>query len=436
MEPMPPTVDTPPAAPADLIIVHAAELLTMAGPAEARRGPQQAELGLIPDGAVAISGDTIQAVGPSAAILAAHAGPETRIVDASRRVVTPGLVDAHTHLVFAGTREHEYEQRLQGAGYLEILAAGGGIMSTVRATRAASAEELAAGMVPRLRAMLAHGTTTVEVKSGYGLSTEDELKSLRAIRITGTGRAPGQLGEALPRRCPTVQGAHAVPEEYRDQPDAYVDLLVEETLPAVAAAGLAESCDVFCDAGAFDAAQARRVLEAAQAHGLPVRLHANEFERIGAAALAADLHALSADHLLVLDADEIAALAAAGVVATLLPGTGLGLGHYAPARALIAAGVPVALATDCNPGTCLCENLALMIALACTAMKMTPAEALVAATINSAHALGPRWAAQVGSLEPGKRADLVIWDVPNYRHIPYHFGVNLVGQVVLGGVLV
>jgi imidazolonepropionase len=227
-----------------------------------------------------------------------------------------------------------------------------------------------------------------------------------------------------------------VPEEYRDQPDAYVDLLVEETLPAVAAAGLAESCDVFCDAGAFDAAQARRVLEAAQAHGLPVRLHANEFERIGAAALAADLHALSADHLLVLDADEIAALAAAGVVATLLPGTGLGLGHYAPARALIAAGVPVALATDCNPGTCLCENLALMIALACTAMKMTPAEALVAATINSAHALGPRWAAQVGSLEPGKRADLVIWDVPTYRHIPYHFGVNLVGQVVLGGVLV
>jgi imidazolonepropionase len=436
MEPMPPTVDTPPAAPADLIIVHAAELLTMAGPAEARRGPQQAELGLIPDGAVAISGDTIRAVGPSAAILAAHAGPETRIVDASRRVVTPGLVDAHTHLVFAGTREHEYEQRLQGAGYLEILAAGGGIMSTVRATRAASAEELAAGMVPRLRAMLAHGTTTVEVKSGYGLSTEDELKSLRAIRITGTGRAPGQLGEALPRLCPTFLGAHAVPEEYRDQPDAYVDLLVEETLPAVAAAGLAESCDVFCDAGAFDAAQARRVLEAAQAHGLPVRLHANEFERIGAAALAADLHALSADHLLVLDADEIAALAAAGVVATLLPGTGLGLGHYALARALIAAGVPVALATDCNPGTCLCENLALMIALACTAMKMTPAEALVAATINSAHALGPRWAAQVGSLEPGKRADLVIWDVPNYRHIPYHFGVNLVGQVVLGGVLV
>ena len=422
--------------PVDLIVAHAAELLTMAGPEEARRGPQQAELGLIPDGAVAIRGNTIRAVGPSAAILAAYAGPDTRILDADGHVVTPGLVDAHTHLVFAGTREHEYEQRLQGAGYLEILAAGGGIMSTVRATRDASVEELAAGMVPRLRTMLAHGTTSVEVKSGYGLSTEDELKSLRAIRIAGEGRAPEQPGEMLPRLCPTFLGAHAVPEEYRDQPDAYVDLLIDETIPAVVASGLAESCDVFCDEGAFDAAQARRVLEAAQAHGLAVRLHANEFARIGAAALAADLHALSADHLLVLEPEDIAALAGAGVVATLLPGTGLGLGHYAPARALIAAGVPVALATDCNPGTCLCENLALMIALACTAMKMTPAEALVAATINSAHALGPRWAGQVGSLEPGKWADLVIWDVPNYRHIPYHLGVNLVHQVVLGGVLV
>jgi imidazolonepropionase len=433
MNTMQPTADAASEGPADLIVAHAAELLTMTGPAEARRGPQQAALGLIADGAVAIRGDTIQAVGPSAAILAAHAGPDTRVVDAAGRVVTPGQVDAHTHLVFAGTREHEYEQRLQGAGYLEILAAGGGIMSTVRATRAASAQELAAGMVPRLRVMLAHGTTSVEVKSGYGLSTEDELKSLRAIRLVAEGRAPQQPGEALPRLCPTFLGAHAVPEEYRGQPDAYIDLLVEETLPAVVAAGLAESCDVFCDAGAFDAAQARRILEAAQAHGLPVRLHANEFERIGAAALAADLHALSADHLLVLDAEEIAALAVAGVVATLLPGTGLGLGHYAPARALIAAGVPVALATDCNPGTCLCENLGLMIALACSAMKMTPAEALVAATINSAHALGPRWAACTGSLEPGKWADLVIWDVPNYRHIPYHLGVNLVGQVVCGG---
>ncbi len=226
-----------------------------------------------------------------------------------------------------------------------------------------------------------------------------------------------------------------MPEEYRDRPDAYVDLLVEETIPAVAAAGLAESCDVFCDAGAFTAAQARRVLTAAQAAGLGVRLHANEFARIGAADLAAELGAWSADHLLELDAAEIAALAAAGVVATLLPGTGLGLGHYAPARALIAAGVPVALATDCNPGTCLCENLGLMISLACTAMKMTPAEALVAATINSAHALGPHWAARVGSLEPGKQADLVIWDVPNYRHIPYHLGVNLVRQIIRGGIL-
>jgi imidazolonepropionase len=420
-----------PARPADLIVAHAAELLTMAGPPTPRRGPAQADLGLIHDGAVAIAGDTIRAVGPTDTILAAHGGPGTRVVDAAGRVVTPGLVDAHTHLVFAGSREHEYELRLQGAGYLEILAAGGGIMATVRATREASAQELAAGMRGRLETMLRYGTTSVEVKSGYGLSTSAELKSLNAIRLLAE-----EPDAALPRLCPTFLGAHAVPPEYRDRPDAYIDLLVDETLPAVVAAGLAESCDVFCDAGAFTAAQARRVLQAAQDLGLAVRLHANEFERIGAVALAAELGALSADHLLVLDPAEIAALAEAGVVATLLPGTGLGLGHFAPARDLIAAGVPVALATDCNPGTCLCENLALIISLACTAMKMTPAEALVAATINGAHALGPRWAADLGSLEPGKRADLVIWDAPNYRHIPYHLGVRLAQQVILSGRLV
>lgn len=403
----------------------------MTGTSGPRAGAQQAELGLIADGAVAISGDTILEVGSRAAIHAAYAGPQTHLVDARGGVVTPGLVDAHTHLVFMGSREHEYELRLQGADYLAILAAGGGIMATVRATREASVAELAAHMRPHLQTMLAHGTTTVEIKSGYGLSTAAELRSLEAIR-----QVAGESEPPVPRLCPTFLGAHAVPPEYKDRADAYVDLLIAETLPAVVAAGLAESCDVFCDAGAFTAAQARRLLAAAQKLGLQVRLHANEFERIGAAELAAELGALSADHLLVLDAAEISALARAGVVATLLPGTGLGLGHYAPARDLIAAGVPVALATDCNPGTCLCENLALMISLACTAMKMTPAEALVAATINSAHALGPRWAQTVGSLEPSKRADLVIWDVPNYRHIPYHLGIRLVGQVILGGRLV
>lgn len=419
----------PPAGPADRIVTGAAEVLTMAGSPKARRGPAQAELGLLAGGAVAIRQDTIQAVGPAAAILAAHGGPQTEIIDAGGRVITPGLVDAHTHLVFAGTREGEYEARLQGAGYLEILAAGGGIMSTVRATRAASGPELAEGMRGHLRAMLAHGTTSVEVKSGYGLSTEAELRSLGAIRLLVEERNP-----ALPRLCATFLGAHAVPPEYKDRADDYVTMLVDETLPAVVAAGLAESCDVFCDEGAFTAAQSRRLLDAARALGLGVRLHANEFAQIGAATLAAELDALSADHLLVLDPAEIAALEASDTVAVLLPGTGLGLGRYAPARDLIAAGVPVALATDCNPGTCLCENLVLMIALACTAMRMTPAEALVAATINSAHALGPGWAAEVGSLEPGKRADLVIWDVPNYRHIPYHLGVNLVHRVILGGV--
>jgi imidazolonepropionase len=411
---------------ADLII-QGGQICTLAGPAAPRTGPQQAELGLIEQGAIAVKRGHILAVGPGD--LAAHRGPETAIIDARDAVITPGLVDAHTHLVFAGDRAAEYEMRLAGAGYLEIMAAGGGIMSTVRATRAASEEELAAGMRPRLARMLAHGTTAVEVKSGNGLSTTGELKSLRAIRRLA-GEADAGRG---PRLVPTFLGAHAVPAEYAGQADAYVRLLVEETLPAVVAEGLAESCDVFCDEGAFTASQARTVLEAARALGLPVRLHANEFAQIGAAALAAELHALSADHLLVLAPDEIAALAGAGVVAVLLPGTALGLGHLAPARELIAAGVPVALATDCNPGTCYCENLALMLALACTAMKLQPAEALVAATINSAWALGPAWAAQVGSLEPGKQADLVIWDAPDYRHLPYHFGVNLARQVIIGG---
>ncbi len=411
---------------ADLIILGG-QICTMAGPLTPRKGPQQAELGLIAQGAVAVKDGLILAVGPGD--LATHRGPQTQVIDARDAVVTPGLVDAHTHLVFAGDRAAEYEMRLAGAGYLAIMAAGGGIMSTVRATRAATEDELAAGMRPRLARMLAHGTTTVEVKSGYGLSTADELKSLRAVRRLAAAADTGHG----PRLAPTFLGAHAVPAEYAGRADAYVRLLVEETLPAVVAEGLAESCDVFCDEGAFDAAQARTVLEAARALGLPARLHANEFAQIGAAALAAELHALSADHLLVLAPDEIAALAAAGVVAVLLPGTALGLGHLAPARDLIAAGVPVALATDCNPGTCYCENLALMLALACTAMKMQPAEALVAATINSAWALGPQWAARVGSLEPGKLADLVIWDAPDYRHLPYHYGVNLARQVIVDG---
>ena len=413
---------------ADLII-YGGQVCTLAGPEAPRRGPEQAALGVIDDGIIAVRDGRIVEVW-AGGDATAYLGPATAVIEARDAVITPGLVDAHTHLVFAGDRAAEYELRLAGAGYLEIMAAGGGIMSTVRATRGAGEAELAALLRQRLARMLAHGTTAVEIKSGYGLSTEAELKSLRAVRRVRDALAEGGAG---PRIAPTFLGAHAVPAEYAGRADDYVRLLVEETLPAVVAEGLAESCDVFCDEGAFTAAQARAILEAARGLGLPVRLHANEFARIGAAELAAELHALSADHVLLLSPAEIAMLAAAGVVAVLLPGTGLGLGHAAPARALIAAGVPVAVATDCNPGTCYCESLPLMLALACTTLRLQPAEALVAATLNAAWALGPRWAAQIGSLEPGKWADLVIWDAPDYRHLPYHFGVNLVRQVLVGG---
>ena len=416
---------------ADLIIHSAAELATCAAaPLGARRGAEQADAGIIPDGAVAISGERIAAVGTTDEVLARYRGEQTRLVDAIGRTVTPGLVDAHTHLVWAGWRDEEYELRLKGATYLQIMEAGGGIMSTVDATRLATAYDLTALARPRLARMLAHGTTTVEIKSGYGLSVVNELKTLRAIRELARELEHEGTG---PRIAATFLGAHAVPREYNTDPEAYVDLVVNEMLPAVAAEGLAEWCDAFCDSGAFTAEQTRRILAAARALGMGTRLHANEFARVGAVQVAAEFGAASADHLLVMEPEDIEALRGAGIVAVLLPGTPLGLGlrDYAPARALIEAGVPVALATDCNPGTCPSENLALMISLACSQMKMTPAEALVAATVNSAHALerGDR----LGSLEPGKLADVVVWDAPNHRHLAYHFGVNLAAEVYLGG---
>jgi imidazolonepropionase len=422
---------------ATLIIHSASELVTCGLPAadgdrhpRPRRGPEQAEAGIIPNGAVAISGEHILAVGPSRDIVNLYRGEDTDLIDATGKTVTPGLVDAHTHLVWAGWRDEEYELRLKGATYLDIMQAGGGIMSTVRATRSADEAELKELARIRLTRMLAHGTTTVEVKSGYGLSVEDELKCLWAIRDlnlelqkTGTG----------PRIAVTFLGAHAVPPEYAHDPEGYVKLITEKMLPVVAAGGLAEWCDVFCDVGAFTADQTRRILSAARALGLGVRVHANEFARVGAVQVAAEVGAVSADHLLVLEPEDIEALQRAGTIAVLLPGTplGLGLGRYAPARALIEAGVPVALATDCNPGTCPSENLALMISLACSQMKMTPAEAIVAATINSACAL--ERGHLVGSLEPGKLADIVVWDMPNHRHLAYRFGVNLAEMVFVGG---
>jgi imidazolonepropionase len=418
---------------ADLIIHSASELVTCASldaGLSPRRGTEQGHVGIITHGAVAIAGDQILAAGGSNDIIHQYRGEDTELVDATGKTVTPGLVDAHTHLIWAGWRDEEYEMRLKGATYLDIMQAGGGIMSTVRSTRLADDEELKDETKKRLARMLAHGTTTVEVKSGYGLNIEDELRYLRIIRDLNAELEEEGTG---PRLAATFLGAHAIPEEYAGDPEGYVNLVVEEMLPTVAEEKLAEWCDVFCDEGAFTADQARRILSAAKELGLGVRLHANEFARVGAVQVAAEMGAVSADHLLVMEVEDVEALREAGTVAVLLPGTPLGLGlrNYAPARVLIEAGVPVALATDCNPGTCPSENLALIISLACSQMKMTPAEAIIAATINGAYALNR--AHLLGSLEPDKLADLVVWDAPNHRHLAYHFGVNLAEMVFVGG---
>ncbi len=418
-------------------IIHSAAELITCQPPDGKRGPRsgaaQADAGILLLGAVAIRGDRILAVGETDDIIHKYKDEYTKLVDATGKTVTPGLVDPHTHLIWAGWRDEEYEMRLQGATYLQIMQAGGGIMSTVRATRIADSSELKELAYIRLTRMLAHGTTTVEIKSGYGLSVEDELRCLHAVRDLNMELQKAHTG---PRLAATFLGAHAIPAEYAEDPEAYVNLVIDQMLPAIAAEGLAEWCDVFCDVGAFNADQSRRILAAARDHGLHTRIHANEFERVGAIEVAAEMRAVSADHLLVLEPEDISRLKEAGTIAVLLPGTpfGLGLKGYANARALIEAGVPIALATDCNPGTCPSENLALMISLACSQMKMTPSEAIVAATINSAHAL--ERGDHIGSLEPGKLADITIWDAPNHRHLAYHFGVNLAEMVFVGGRLV
>jgi imidazolonepropionase len=416
----------------DLFIHSAAQLLTIAseGP---KRGAAMGELGIIEDGAVAVRDGRIALVGRSAKVRSQVVAEEE--LDASGKVVMPGFVDPHTHLVFAGDRAGEFEQRIKGATYLEIMAAGGGIMSTVRATRAASVEQLVEESRARLDRMLAHGTTTAEAKTGYGLDLENELKMLEAIRRLDTEH-PVDL-------IPTFLGAHAVPEEYRGRADEYVDLVVEEMLPQVAsnATSLVTRhsslfCDVFCDEGAFTLEQSRRVLEAAQALGFGLKIHADEFKPLGGTRLAVELGAISADHLVCTPDDEIELLGKSNTMAVSLPGTPFGLGHheYIRARRIMEAGGALALATDLNPGTCWCESMPFIVALACRAMRMAPAEAVVAATLNAAYAVGR--GRQVGSLEVGKQADLIILGVPDYRHLAYRFGVNPVERVIKRGTIV
>jgi imidazolonepropionase len=385
---------------ADFIIRHARQVITCAGPAP-RRGPDQNECSAIADAAVAACGGRIVFVGRDADCARdVTPSPDAVVLDASAATVVPGFVDPHTHLVFAGDRREELRRRLAGATYSEIAAAGGGILSTVRATRAASEDELVAAALPRLSEMLRCGTTTAEAKSGYGLETEAELKMLRAIRRLGALQ-PVDLAA-------TFLGAHEVPAEYRARRAAYLGLLTREMIPAVAAEGLAEWCDVFCETGVYTPEESRTILDAGLGAGLKPRIHADELAPSGGSKVAADVGARSADHLLFVEAASATAMADAGVVATLLPAAAfyLKIGRFAPARMLIERGVAVALATDLNPGGGFTPSMPFAIALGCFAMGMTLEEALVAATINAAYALDRH--AQAGSLEVGKQMDAVI----------------------------
>ncbi|HID24942.1 MAG TPA: imidazolonepropionase [Thermoplasmata archaeon] len=405
----------------DVLIKDAEEVVTLHGSKSPRKKREMNKLGIVKNGSVAISNGGIVAVGK----LVGYEADE--VIDAAGKTVTPGFVDPHTHLVFSGYREFEMDLKLKSVSYNEIQRMGGGIGYTVECTRKANVDTLMQEALKRLDTMLTCGTTTCEAKSGYGLNTETELKILEVYRRLNEKHAVDII--------PTFLGAHAVPNEYRGKEDEYVDLVMEEMIPFVAKKGLARFCDVFCEEGFFTREQARRILLEGKRHGLIPKIHADEFTSCGGAELASDVGAVSADHLLKVSKTGIQKMADSGVVAVLLPATVFSLmkHEYASAREMVDAGVPVALATDLNPN-CYTENMQFVIQLACFYMKMTPAEALTAATINAAHAIGE--ADRVGSIEVGKQADVVILDCLSHKFIPYHFGVNLVETVVKKGVVI
>ena len=410
----------------DLILVGAGELVTLAGPPGPRVGRGMAELGAIADGALAVKDGMIALVGTSEQVLSAcELSPEGMMIDAAGCLVIPGLVDPHTHAVFGAFRRGELALRLTGAAYMNIHGSGGGIHRTVRETREAPVERLLEVLSANLREMLCNGTTTAEVKSGYGLTLEHEARELAAIR---EARVIGPMDIES-----TFLGAHAIPGEFEGRADAYVELICEEMLPRVVHDGLARFCDVFCEPGAFSAAQSRRVLETARSLGLRLKVHADEFCHSGGAELAADLGAISADHLLKTTEEGLRALRASGTIAVLLPAApfALSLAGYADARRMVELGIPVALGTDFNPGPGCVSSMQIIIGLACLQMKLAPAEALVAATLNAAHAVGR--GEEVGSLVPGKQADFVVMNAESHEAIPYFFGRNLVSLVVKSG---
>lgn len=410
----------------DLTIKNANELLTIAGGSQKPfLGMRMKDLGIIKDGSLAVDNGRIVAVGRTENITKRFKEKES--IDVAGKVVMPGFVDCHTHLVFAGSREDEFEMRLQGASYMEILRKGGGILKTVQETRKASKTELIENCQKTLKVMLEHGTTTAEAKSGYGLNVKDEAKCLEVMK-TLNKKQPVEI-------VPTFLGAHAIPPEFKSNVNGYITLIIEEMIPAIANLRLAEFCDVFCEKGVFSIEQSKRILLNGKKYGLKSKLHADEMTRLGGAELAAEIRAVSAEHLLFTSDKGMKMLAESRVVAVLLPGAAFSLmvGRYADARKMIEFNVPVALGTDFNP-SCWIENVQIIIALACYEMKMTPAEAIVAATINAAHAINR--AREVGSLEVGKKADILVLGVPNHKFLGYRHGVNLVEKVVKNGKLV
>ncbi len=406
----------------NLLIQNIGTLATPLG-SKARGGGAQGAVKVMKNAWVLIEDGVISQVGDGTPPVLADA----QVLDAGGNLVTPGLVDAHTHLIFGGWRQNELGLKLHGAAYLDILAQGGGILSTVRSTRAASETELADKAALALDEMLCFGTTTCEAKSGYGLELETELRQLRAIRTLNQRHTIDLV--------PTFLGAHALPEDYKTNREGYIRLLCQQMLPAVAAEGLAKYCDVFCETGVFTAEETRTILETGKKYGLLPKIHADEIDAIGGSELAGQIGAVSAEHHIVCRQSGIDSMARGGTVACLLPATSFYLGAaFAPARQLQQAGVPVAMATDFNPGSCPCLNMQLVINLGCLKYRFTPEEVLTAVTLNAAAAIG--MADKVGTVEPGKQGDLVIWDAPDLDYICYRMGSNLVKQVVKRGILV